>query len=589
MASLPRLAANAPLAFSVVRSHFQRSRGKGISIVARSLPGPMRARLVSAAQARGRSDVEVMVLAANGSTGEAWKRLDSAITDAARNGEASSLTRLAETAITLHWPVAADRALAALPQGQQPPVTSALLAAEKGRIAEALGLLKGVSGRSASSLRARLVGEAQILQAVGVTTLPKRDDETRDRQSGEFAGEERGDIAGVLHVVSSSLPEQQAGYTIRTHGIVWQQRQTGLEAQVVTRLGFPVDVAKVQARRLVEVDGVPYHRLLPAKALPVPSLARQDIAVQELVSLAKSLGSPLLHAHSKHENGQVALRAAAQLGCPVVYEARGFLEETWRTSGGSADCDFYRWSKLAETEVMKRSDMVVTLADCMRADIIGRGVDESKVVVVPNAVPDAFTEALPDGSEVRERLGIGSEAMVFGTVTTLNAYEGIDTVINAMRTLVNENIYFVVVGDGSARQEWERSASDLRKVIFVGRVPHAHVRDYLGAFDMFVVPRRATPVTQLVPPIKPLEAMAGGVPVLASDLPPLVEIVRPGDLGEVAVADNSLDWAETMRRLSYAREHVEFLGACSREFVKQERTWSSLMPRYSRVYESAGR
>lgn len=577
MASLPRLVANAPLSASVVRNHFLRSKGKGTSILARGMPGAARARWQAVARARGRRDIEATIAAASGQTADAYRTLSFAVEAAIGKQDWSVLSRLAETAATLHQVDLAQRALAALPEHLRSPAVSALVAAEQGHMSQAIGLLAGVSGATARSLRSRLIGETEILRAAGLA---------HTRRS---SGSSQSQPSAVLHVVSNALPEQQSGYTIRTHGIVREQRNSGLDAQVVTRLGFPVDIAKVRAGLLAEVDGVPYHHLLPRKALPVPSLARQNLAVSELASLARRLGSPLLHAHSKHENGQVAIRAGAELGVPVVYEARGFLEETWRTSGGDADSDFYRWSKEAETQVMLRSNMVVTLAECMRADIIARGVEPDRVVVVPNAVPDSFTAELPSGAPVRATLGISDEAMVFGTVTTLNAYEGLDTVIQAMRLLDDPNIYFMVVGDGPARHEWEASSADLPNVIFVGRVPHTQVREYLAAFDMFVAPRRRTPVTLLVPPLKPLEAMAGGVPVLASDLPPLVEIVRPGDLGEAAVADDSMEWAQKMSWLSYARGHVQNLGERSREFVEQERTWASLMPRYLEIYRDARR
>ena len=67
----------------------------------------------------------------------------------------------------------------------------------------------------------------------------------------------------VLHLVTDALPATSAGYTIRTHEIALAQREAGLDPHVATRAGYPVTQGRIDGRRLVELDGVPYHRLLP--------------------------------------------------------------------------------------------------------------------------------------------------------------------------------------------------------------------------------------------------------------------------------------------------------------------------------------
>ncbi len=218
----------------------------------------------------------------------------------------------------------------------------------------------------------------------------------------------------------------------------------------------------------------------------------------------------------------------------MVYEVRGFLEETWRSRGGEPDSDFYRWSRDAETACMVAADAVVTLAETMRQEIVSRGVDPARVHVVPNAVPASFLGPVPEQvvAAARDRLRLGRRDTVFGTVTTLNDYEGVDTLVEALVVLDDPAVRLLVVGDGPARSALRRLAAPLGdRVVFTGRVPHARVREHLAVMDVFCVPRRATPVTVLVPPLKPLEALAAGRPVLASDLPPLVEMVRPGQFG----------------------------------------------------------
>jgi len=209
------------------------------------------------------------------------------------------------------------------------------------------------------------------------------------------------------------------------------------------------------------------------------------------------------------------------------------------------------------------------------------------VHVVPNAVPASFLGPVPEQvvAAARDRLRLGSRDTVFGTVTTLNDYEGVDTLVEALVVLDDPAVRLLVVGDGPARSALQRLAAPLGdRVVFTGRVPHARVREHLAVMDVFCVPRRATPVTVLVPPLKPLEALAAGRPVLASDLPRLVETVRPGQFGAVAAPADPAAWAEQMSLLRYAPDDARTMGERAREWIAGHRTWAAVVGRYDAIY-----
>lgn len=468
----------------------------------------------------------------------------------------------------------------------------ALVAAEQGKLNIAIAHLEAVPQGAARRLRGRLIGEREVLCADLLSDSLTQAPTPRRRAP-------RGPVPSVLHAVSTSLPEQQTGYTVRTQGILAAQRAAGVDAQAVTRLGYPVDIGVFGAPTSVAHQHVPYHRLLPASGIPIPSAARQRVAMAELTRLVQRLRPEVLHAHSKHENGQIAVMVGRRLGVPVVYEARGFLEETWVTAGGDPGSDFYRWTRQAETRCMQHADRVVTLSSAMAHDIVGRGVDPRRVHVVPNAVASSFGQRSPGPSggqraqvrrRIRESLQIPMDASVFGTVSTLNDYEGLDTVIQAMAMSRASAHWLLIVGDGPARAALlahAESAGVADRVIFVGRVRHHLVRDYLDAMDVFVVPRKQTSVTRLVPPLKPLEAMAVGLPVLASDLPPLAEIVRPGRYGYVMPPEKPAAGAERMEVLSGNPRHGEELGSRAAAFVAKHRTWTGAAEQYDDVYQMA--
>ncbi len=237
---------------------------------------------------------------------------------------------------------------------------------------------------------------------------------------------------------------------------------------------------------------------------------------------------------------------------------------------------------------MAAADAVVTLAGTMREEIVARGIDASTVFVVPNAVGQEFVDPpLPRGP-ARRALRLPADAFVVGTVTTLNGYEGIDTLVEAVRLLDDPSVRLLVVGDGPQGARLRQLAAPYAdQMVFTGRVPHALVREHLAAMDLFCVPRRETPVTVLVPPLKPLEAMASGLPVLASDLPPLVEQVEPGRYGWVTPAGDAHAWAHQIGVLRYAPADVQAMGDRAREWVRAHRTWGAAAQRYAEVYAVA--
>ncbi|MEU6036360.1 glycosyltransferase family 4 protein [Actinomadura sp. NPDC047616] len=394
--------------------------------------------------------------------------------------------------------------------------------------------------------------------------------------------------AVVLQFVTNALPRTNAGYTVRTHRIALAQRAMGYDTHVVTRLGYPLNQGIADLRARVDVEGVPYHRLLPwlPPGTPVKAVAKSaDLAGR----LVRELRPAVLHAVSDHHNAAVALELGRRHDLPVVYEVRGFLEDSWlsRDPSHRETDDFYRLTRELETRRMAAADVVVTLGEAMRAEIAGRGVDPEKIITVPNGVDEAFLEPLPDAADLRAELGLGTDAPVVGLTSSFYGYEGIDTLIDAAALLRGQGtgVVLLLVGDGPERGALERRAAERGvRAVFPGRVPMSSVRRYHAVLDVFAVPRRADRVCQLVTPLKPVEAMAGGIPVIASDVKALREIVEPGVTGTLTVPEDPEAWADALSRLIYSPELRRKIGQTAREWVRAERTWRAVADRYRSAY-----
>ncbi|MFF4501536.1 glycosyltransferase family 4 protein [Streptomyces sp. NPDC001401] len=399
----------------------------------------------------------------------------------------------------------------------------------------------------------------------------------------------------VLHLVTNGLPFKHAGYTVRTQKLAEAQRAAGLDPHVVTRVGFPVAQGVLDARPLQLVGGVPQHRLLP-RTLPYGQGAVLARNAELAGRLVERLRPAVLHAATDHGNGRVALALREAYGLPVVYEVRGFLEETWLTQapGRSRQDPVYRMRRELETYCMREADLVLTLGAAMKAEIVARGVPEERVLISPNAVDEAFLAPLPDGAPVRARLGIAPDDLVVGTVSSLTPHEGIGTLLHAGAELRRRGVplRLLIVGEGPERAALQRLAVRLGLgdgvVLFTGRVPHAQVREFHAVLDVFAVPRTDERVCHLVTPLKPVEAMASGLAVASSDLTAMRELIEPEVNGRLILPESSLPWADALEDLLYSQKRRTQWGASARALVARERTWKRVAATTREAYRALG-
>ena len=527
--------------------------------------------------------------------------------DAALASLAGSPRRLAAFALAADQPAAAAAAVDRLARDDRArPVLAARLAWREGRLTEALRALDSAPGPSARRLRTTLTAEQTLLaspppgQSMIVGNFGRYTVETaHDHETGRVdpARVPAAHVPGrVLHLVTDALPTTSAGYTIRTHEIALAQREAGLDPHVATRTGYPVTQGRIDGRRLVELDGVPYHRLLPWR-MPgrADTLARQSLELAD--ALTRQLRPAVLHAASNYANARLALALRERYGLPVVYEVRGFWEDTWLSrypdAAERAKSELYQRNRDLETQCMLAADLVVTLGAAMRDEIVARGVPAEKIEIVPNAVSAEFLKPLPDATTLREELGIKPDEPVVGEVTSLVPHEGIGTLLEATAILRARGVPVraLIVGDGPERAALQHQAARAglaEAAVFPGRVPAAKVRQFHALLDVFVVPRTPDRVCQLVTPLKPVEAMASGLCVVTSEVKALTEIVKHEVTGMQTVSQDPVSLADCLERLLYSPDIRRKLGDNAREWAARDRTWAHNAARYRDAYARLG-
>jgi glycosyltransferase involved in cell wall biosynthesis len=560
------------LATSIAWRHAAADPVRAVVLAQRVLPSPLRGWLRLAGP--------------YGRAAALWGAGDRAAALAALN---ASPRRLAAFSLAVDQPEAAAAALDRLPDGDRArPRLAARLAWREGRLTPAIEALDHAQGLRARHLRTHLTAERSVL----------RGDPMIMNSSGQIQSLSVHDHEStqILHLVNDALPNASAGYTIRTHEIVLAQKAAGLDPHVVTRAGFPVTQGTLDGRRLVILDGIPYHRLLPWR-LPTRADKATATGLKLAAHLTEQLKPSVLHAASNYRNATIALAIGKSYGLPVVYEVRGFWEDTWLSRHSDSEklaaSELYQLNRDLETRCMLAADLVVTLGEAMRDEIVARGVPADKILIVPNAVSEEFLQPLPDAAELRNQLGIKPDEHVIGEVSSLVPHEGIGTLLQATRLLKDRGIKVraLLVGDGPERAALQRQAADLglgETAIFTGRVPATKVREFHALLDVFVVPRTPDRVCQLVTPLKPVEAMASGLCVVTSEVKALAEIIKPDVTGALTIPEDPVALADTLELLVGSPDIRRKLGDNAREWVARDRTWARNAARYRDAYARLG-
>jgi PEP-CTERM/exosortase A-associated glycosyltransferase len=396
----------------------------------------------------------------------------------------------------------------------------------------------------------------------------------------------------VLHVFDHSVP-LQSGYTFRSLALLEAQRRLGW-----TTLHLTTPKHTMPGPTFEEVDGKSFYRTAPVPAalaaLPgIGELALVRATAQRICRIAAYEKPHLIHAHSPVLNAMAAMRAARQLKIPVVYEVRAFWEDAAIGNGDGREGDLrYRATKALETRAFRRADAIVTICEGLRADIAGRGISPEKISVVPNGVDlERFPFQRQPAEALRVAHGLQGKT-VLGFLGSFYPYEGLDVLLGALALLKRErpDLAVVLAGGGPAEDQLKTQAMRLGlddAVIFAGRVPHQDIGTYYDLVDLFVYPRRAMRLTETVTPLKPLEAMARGGVVLASDVGGHRELVRHGETGLLFPADDAASLADAIRAALARQAQWPVLGRAARDFVERERSWDRSAQAYIGAYSRA--
>lgn len=393
----------------------------------------------------------------------------------------------------------------------------------------------------------------------------------------------------ILHVLDHSIPEH-SGYSFRTLSILREQRALGFETFHLTG---PKQGAN--ATREEVVDGWHFYRtpMTPGLVTGLPAVGELELMgefAHRIEQLARRLRPHVLHVHSPVLNVIPALRVGRRCDIPVVYEIRALWEDAAVDHGTTREGSLrYRLSRSLETYAAKRADAIVTICQGLSREFVSRGILQERITLVPNGVDvERFSAGgIPDPT-LKRKLGLG-DGVVLGFAGSFYGYEGLGVLVEAMPRILNvrPDVCLLLVGGGFQEDNLRRQVRDLgleSKIIFTGRVPHAEVPSYYDLMDVLIYPRISMRLTELVTPLKPLEAMAQGRLIAASDVGGHRELMRDGETAVLFHAGDAASLATRVIELLQQPERWPAIRSAARRFVETERSWKQCASGYADIY-----
>ena len=393
----------------------------------------------------------------------------------------------------------------------------------------------------------------------------------------------------ILHILDHSLP-LQSGYVFRTLSILEHQRKLGWETFHVTTPKQTTPYAPLET-----VDGWEFYRTPPVQGpwarIPVwREMAEMGATARRLSEVIGEVKPDILHAHSPVLNAIPALRAKRKSGIPVVYELRALWEDAGVSHGTHVEWGLrYRAIRALETYALRRVDRVATICEGLKEEIESRGVPRDRITVVPNAINlDACSGAVERDVDLAGELGL-ADMTVLGFVGSFYRYEGLHVLMEAMPRIIARapDVRLLLVGGGFEEENLKQQAARLglaHNVVFTGRVHHGEVQKYYALIDLLVYPRLKIRLTDLVTPLKPLEAMAQKKILMASDIGGHNELIRDGETGILFPAGDPDALADTALEVMGNRDRWPEIRENGRRFVEAERSWAKVVVNYRGVY-----
>jgi glycosyltransferase involved in cell wall biosynthesis len=288
-------------------------------------------------------------------------------------------------------------------------------------------------------------------------------------------------------------------------------------------------------------------------------------------------GVDLVHAHGDHNMAWAAARLARRWKCPSVLTIHG----------GLSDHLVHRW---LSGQVYRHLTMIIAVSGAIRCQLEKLGVPPEQVAVMSSGVDTRRFAPMPREAQrlVRSRFGLPVEGPIVAATGRLHPVKGFQHLVAASHRLrsVAPSAVVAIAGDGPQRERLEAMARAAPTVRLLGRLDADGVADLLRAADLFVLPSLELPGQREGTPTSIMEAMAAGLPIVATRTGGIPELVQDGRNGLIVPPADPEALAEAMAALLGSPEMLERIGTHNRADVA-DRDWRVVVRQIGSIYDQA--
>lgn len=405
----------------------------------------------------------------------------------------------------------------------------------------------------------------------------------------------------IAYLVTMSLPYNTSGYSSRTEGVALAFAGNDVQVDVVSRPGFPSDL---KLRRLMRKpvpgvethNGVTYHRIFEPANTRFSFTPYAAAAADAFEAKLRDIKPAHVIAASNFRNALPALIAARRLGLPFAYEVRGMWELTRAAENpGFEHTRLFAAQQALETFICVHADRVLTLTEPMLEDLVSRGVDRDRIALMPNGVSPQMLATAERDETLAAGLGIPEGRVVIGYAGAFKGYEGLPDLAQAAAGLAARGHDICLLILGKEKPDPTRGTpitDEIRRVfetvghpdrlIMAGRVPFAQIRRYYALMDICPITRRPYAISQMVSPIKPVEAMAQGKAVVLSDVAAMNYFAQGETTALRFRAGDAADLEQKLARLVESPDLRTEFGTRARHFIETTLQWPQVCARAAR-------
>jgi PEP-CTERM/exosortase A-associated glycosyltransferase len=397
----------------------------------------------------------------------------------------------------------------------------------------------------------------------------------------------------ILHILDHSLP-LHSGYTFRSQSLFKAQRKMGYDPVIVTSPKHEQSWKGESVEKEI-INDFTYYRTGATRQLSGPFTSEawlMHVLSRRILDVAKLEKPDIIHAHSPVLNAIPALWAGRKRGLPVVYEIRAFWEDAAVDHGTCSERSLrYKLTRTIETMVCTRADHVAILCNGLKEDLVSRYIPAEKITPVFNGVNSDDFHPCPADEEYLHNWNLSGKKVI-GFIGSFYRYEGLDLLVKAFAKVTKNlpDAVLLLVGGGEMEGELTQLVTDLQlgnNVVMPGRVPHERVPGVYAMVDILAYPRYSMRLTELVTPLKPLEAMAMGKALVASDVGGHKELINHGETGVLFKAGDVDALASELEGLIADNDRREALQQRGMQWVREHHSWEKTTSIYRDIYAKA--